>query len=103
MLNEKVTGYKDLPVYPDYPAQDVPSKADCGRYKFISMKQLCNITDARGLGRSSACNAFGGDNGDKPVQPDRQAWKWNRPGHRVKKFVLVSAVENYFGEIGVDW
>jgi len=29
-----------------------------------------------GKSRSFACNAFGGDNGDRAVQADRQAWVW---------------------------
>lgn len=79
MVNPKVTGYLDMPVYPDYPPQDIPSKAECRGYRFISMKQLCAIAKAHngGKGGSAACNAFGGDKGDIPVQPARQAWKWN--------------------------
>ena len=69
------------------------------------MKQLCDIAIAlsHGHGVSAACNEFGGDKGDVPVHPNRQAWRWNGPGHRINKFVLVSAVDNYFVEIGLKW
>jgi hypothetical protein len=98
-----VTGYLELTEYPDFPPQETPAKEDCEGYQFISMKQMCNITQAHGRHRSPACDDFGGDNGDIPVQPDRQTWKWKKPGHRIKKFVLVRAVENYFRAIGIDW
>jgi hypothetical protein len=100
---QKVTGYRELPEYPDYPAAEIPTKADCTGYIYISMKQLCNIAEAQGRGRSPACDAFGGDNGDIPVQHDRQAWIWKQRGHRIKKFVLISAVEKYFQEVSIDW
>jgi hypothetical protein len=99
----RVTGYLELTEYPDFPLQETPTRTDCEGYQFISMKQLCNITEAHGRHRSPACNDFGGDNGDIPVQPDRQAWKWKEPGHRIKKFVLVRAVDDYFRMIGIDW
>lgn len=102
-LNRKVTGYQELLEYPDYPAAEFPTKADCDGYIYMSMKQLCNISEAHGQKRPPACNAFGGDNGDIPVQPDRQAWIWKQPGHRIKKFVLISAVEKYFHEVGIEW
>jgi len=104
-LDRKVTGYLELIEYPDFPAEEFPTKADCDGYIYMSMKQLCNISEAydRGHDRSSACDAFGGDNGDIPVQPDRQAWKWIQPGHKRKKFVLISAVEKYFHEVGIEW
>jgi hypothetical protein len=102
-LDRKVTGYLELQEYPDYPAAEFPTKADCDEYVYMSMKQLCNIADKHGQKRSPACNAFGGDNGDIPVQPDRQAWKWKQSGHRIKKFVLISAVEKYFHEVEIEW
>ena len=102
-LDQKVTRYRELIEYPDYPAAEFPTKADCAGYIYISMKQLCNISEAHSQKRSPACNAFGGDNGDIPVQPDRQAWKWKQPGHRIKKFVLIRAVVNYFHEVGIEW
>lgn len=103
MIKNKVTGYLELEQYPDFPAEDVPSKDDCLGYQFISMVQLCNIAEALGISRSQACNAFGGDNGDIPVQPDRQAWVWSGGGHRRKKFVLIRAMQVYFLEIGLPW
>jgi hypothetical protein len=102
-LYPKVTGYLELIEYPDFPAAEFPTKGDCKGYIYMSMKQLCNIYEARFQKRSPACNAFGGDNGDIPVQPDRQAWVWKQPGHRIKKFVLISAVEKYFQEVGIEW
>lgn len=101
--DQKVTGYKELIEYPDYPSPEYPTKADCEGYTFISMVQLCNIAEKFNQKRKIACDAFGGDNGDIPVQSDRQAWKWNQPGHKRKKFVLISAAEKYFREVGIDW
>lgn len=102
-IDGRVTGYLYLTEYPEASPQDYPTKADCKGYKFMSMVQLCNIADAHGQSCSSVCNAFGGDKGDIPVQPDRQAWKWNGSGHKRVKFVQVSAVEDYFKIIGIDW
>lgn len=102
-FDQKVTGYLELLAYPDFPFPKYPTKADCQGYTYISMVQLCNISEKFGQTRRIACNAFGGDNGDIPVQPDRQAWKWKQPGHKRKKFVLICAVEKYFQEAGIDW
>jgi hypothetical protein len=96
-----VTGYIELSEYPNFPPQKSPAKADCAGYQYISMKQLCNITEGHGKGRSSACNAFGGDKGAIPVTPERQARRID--GHRIKKFVLVSAVDKYLKEVGIAW
>lgn len=102
-FDQKVTGYKELIEYPECPSPEYPTKADCNGYIFISMVQLCNIAKKYNQKRKTACDAFGGDNGDIPVKSERQAWKWEQPGHRRKKFVLISAVEKYFKEIGIDW
>jgi len=67
-MDQKVTGYKELDEYPDYPAAETPTKADCAGYTYMSMVQLCNISESLGKSRSFACNAFGGDNGDRAVQ-----------------------------------
>jgi hypothetical protein len=70
------------------------------------MAQLCRISKSfgiRGKGKSFACNAFGGDNGDKAVQADRQARVWTKGGYREKKFVLIRAVERFFEEEGLNW
>ena len=101
--DQKVTGYIELIEYPDYPSSEYPTKADCEGYTYISMKQLCNISEQYGQSRSIACNAFGGDKGKIPVQPDRQTWEWKQGGHKRKKFVLISAAEEYFREAGIDW
>ncbi len=102
-FDEKVTGYRELNEYPDYPANDRPSKADCEGFTFMSMVQLCNLSEKFGKSRSFACNAFGGDKGNRPVQADRQAWVWLKGGKRVKKFVLIRAVERFFEEEGFYW
>lgn len=102
-FDQKVTGTLELLEYPEYPSADKPTKADCEGYTYISMKQLCNISEKYGQGRPIACNAFGGDKGKIPVQPERQTWEWKRGGHKIKKFVLISAAENYFREAGIDW
>jgi hypothetical protein len=102
-MDQKVTGYKELDEYPDYPAAETPTKADCAGYTYMSMVQLCNISESLGKSRSFACNAFGGDNGDRAVQADRQAWVWSKGGKRVKKFVLIRAVVRFFEEEGLGW
>ena len=93
---QKVTGTQELLEYPEYPSSDEPTKADCDGYTFISMKQLCNISVKYGQGRSVACNAFGGDKGRIPIQPERQTWEWKQGGHKIKKFVLISAAKKLF-------
>ncbi|MAT45441.1 MAG: hypothetical protein CL609_24195 [Anaerolineaceae bacterium] len=103
MSIQKVTGYLFLNEYPEVPASEFPTKMDCVGYTYMSMVQLCNISEAFGNGRSSACNAFGGDNGAIPVQADRQTWVWNQSGHSRKKFVKIRAVLKYFEEVGLDW
>lgn len=103
ILETKVTGYFTLVEYPDSPEADFPTTMDCEGYIFISMVQLCNLAEKYGLTRSCACDAFGGDNGDIPVPIVRKAWICREPGHRRKKFVLISAVEKYFREVGVEW
>ena len=101
--DQKVTGYRTLDVYPDYPSAKTPSKADCEGSTYMSMVQLCNISESLGKSRSFACNAFGGDNGDRAVQADRQAWVWSKGGKQVKKFVLIRAVVRFFEEEGLSW
>lgn len=102
-FDQKVTGTLDLKEYPEYPVGEFPSKADCSGFIFMSMNQMCNISEKAGHGRSAACHAFGGDRGKIPVQPDRQTWEWKQGGHRIRKFVFVSAVAWYFQEVGIDW
>jgi hypothetical protein len=102
-FDQKVTGTLELLQYPDYPSANEPTKADCEGYTYISMKQLCNISVKYEQGRPIACNAFGGDGGKIPVQPERQTWEWKQGGHKIKKFVLISAAEKYFREAGIDW
>ena len=101
--DQKATGYKELKEYPEYPAAKEPTKADCDGYTYMSMVQLCNLSEKFGKSRSFACNAFGGDKGAIPVQSDRQAWVWGGGGKQVKKFVLISAVERFFEEERLPW
>lgn len=100
-LDGRVTGYIELSEYPNFPPQDLPTKADCAGYTYISMKQLCALAEQHGHSLHAACEAFGGDKGRIPVQPDRQARYIG--GHRIKKFVLISAVEEYFESLGIKW
>lgn len=72
----------------------------------MSMKQLCEIADSFNIyrkGGSFACNAFGGDKGKNKVQCDRKARKWYGGGKSTVKFVLISAVEEFFKEECLDW
>ncbi|PKO04064.1 MAG: hypothetical protein CVU41_18945 [Chloroflexi bacterium HGW-Chloroflexi-3] len=104
--DQKVTEYMELKEYPEFSPVKKPTKADCQGYKFMSMAQLCRISESfgiRGKGKSFACAAFGGDNGEKAVQADRQAWVWKKGGKSPVKFVLIRAVERFFEEEGLDW
>ena len=104
--DQKVTGYRELHEYPEFPEGKAPSKADCKRYTYMSMAQLCKISKnfgIRGKGGSFACNAFGGDKGAIPVQSDRQAWWWYKGRKSPVKFVLIRAVERFFEEEGLPW
>jgi len=102
-FDQKVVGYIPLDEYPEIPPFDKPSKADCKGYKFISVVQLCNLSESFGKSRGFAHNAFGGDKGDKAVQADRQAYWWFKGGKQSKKFVLIRAVERFFEEEGFNW
>jgi hypothetical protein len=97
----RVAGYIELSEYPDFPSQKFPTKADCAGYKYISMKQLCALAEHHDHSLHAACDAFGGNKGRIAVQPDRQARYI--AGHQTKKFVLVSAVEDYFKILGIKW
>ena len=101
--NQKTENYIYIDFYPEYPSPEIPTKADCEGFTYMSMKQLCNISESLGKSRSFACDAFGGDKGKYDVQIDRKARKWDGKGKRVKKFVLVSAVEKFFEEAGLNW
>ncbi|MHB8136065.1 MAG: uracil-DNA glycosylase family protein [Anaerolineaceae bacterium] len=101
--DQKVTGYLELNKYPEYPAAKEPSKLDCEGFTYMSMVQLCNLSEKFGKSRSFACNAFGGDKGAIPVQSDRQVWVWLMGGKQVKKFVLIRALERFFDEEGLPW
>ncbi len=83
---------------PDTPLNKIPTRQDCEGYTFMTMVQLCNIAESKGIGRSRACNAFGGDKGKHKVVSERMA---RTDGFR--KFVLVSAVVDYFKELGIKW
>ena len=86
---------------PATPPQGTPTRLECEGYEYMTMVQLCNISEAHGMGRSKACNAFGGDRGKYKVQSVRMA---RLPKNQPKrKYVLVSAVIDYFAEIKVTW
>ncbi|MBI9045407.1 MAG: hypothetical protein JEZ06_13030 [Anaerolineaceae bacterium] len=93
-----ISGYVKLNEFPNIPSQKYPTKHECVGYEYMSMVQLCNIAQANNRSRSSACIAFGGDNGNRPVIHERQARVFNS-----RKFVLVNAVNNYFSEVGIIW
>jgi hypothetical protein len=95
--------YIYLAIDPPTPEEKYPSKADCLRFEYIRMAQLCEITDQKGLGRSRACNAFGGDKGQYQVVIERMA---RAVMHKTqpRKFVLTTAVISYLKELGIeDW
>jgi len=102
-LEKSETYYHELEDYPDYPATDKPSKSECKGYTFMSMVQVCNLAETFGKSRGFAHRAFGGDRGAIKVQSDREPWFWEKGGKKVKKFVLVRAVERFFEEEGFDW
>lgn len=101
--DQKNENYIALDKYPDYPSTKTPSKADCDGYTYMSMVQLCNISESLGKSRSFACNAFGGDKGKYEVELARKARKWYGGGKRTVKFVLIRAVEEFFKEEGLNW
>lgn len=90
--------YVYLKTLPETPSQKVPPSADCKGYEYMTMVQLCNIAEEHGFGRSKACNAFGGDDGKYHVLSVRKARVFDN-----RKYVLVSAVIDYFNEFGIVW
>jgi|GEM_PF-495262 len=95
--------YLDNP--PDTPipsSGDVLVKTDCAGFAYMTMAQFCKIAEVQKKGGSRACNAFGGDRGKCKVASDRKtraAWV----GRKLRKYVLVSAAEQYFRENGIRW
>ncbi len=83
---------------PATPLNKIPTRHECKSYEFMTMAQLCNIAESNGIGRSKACNAFGGDKGKHKVIIERMA---RTDG--IRKYVLVSAVFDYFEELGINW
>ncbi|KAF0110103.1 MAG: hypothetical protein FD147_1888 [Chloroflexi bacterium] len=99
---EKLSGYIYLEKIPVTPAQSTPSKEQSRMYEYMTMVQLCNIAEAHGMTRSMACNAFGGDKGLKEVEPARMA-RVILIGNKLRKFVLVNAVIDYYQREGIQW
>lgn len=95
-------GYNEIPFAPPVPKEDWPTKEQCRGFQFISMVQLCNIAEAKTSKRHTVYLAFGGDNGEKAVIPERQTWEAPHENKRWK-YVLVSAVNAYFTEVGIEW
>lgn len=96
--SEKKDNYIYLNSVPSIPAELTPTRDQCFGYEFMTMVQFCNIAETHGLGRSRACNAFGGDRGKYRVISDRMARVYNG-----RKFVLIRAADAYFKELGIDW
>jgi hypothetical protein len=92
--------YMWLPIDPPTPKKPYPTKNECEKFEFIKMSQLCEITQRHGLGRSPACEAFGGDRGRNKVSPERQA---RAVEHKksVRKYVLTTAAIEYLRQVGI--
>ncbi len=95
---QNANNYIYMDKFPSIPGQGTPTREECFGYEFMTMVQFCNIAEEHGIGRSRACNAFGGDRGKYQVISDRLARVFNG-----RKFVLVRAVDEYFKELGIDW
>lgn len=94
--------YIFLSAPPPTPPQKAPHRSECAGHEFITMVQLCNIAEKLGLTRRTACYAFGGDRGVILVEPARMA-RAAFVGKQLRKYVLVSAVEDFFQEKGIAW
>jgi hypothetical protein len=94
--------YIFLDAAPEVPAQWKPTRSQCSGYDYMSMVQLCNIAEKFGMTRSFACNAFGGDKGKYKVEPARMA-RAVMIGNILRKFVLTSAVAEFFSENNIPW
>ena len=102
VANQKGLNYNFLDSEPPTPSLKSPRKIDCAEYEYITMVQLCNIAEDHNLTRSNACNAFGGDRGKYVVEPERMA-RAVMVGNKLRKYVLVSAVAEYFKEHNINW
>lgn len=93
--------YLDMP--PDTPfTSNNPSRADFESYEYMTMVQLCDIAENCGRTRGWAHDAFGGDRGKYSVEPARMA-RVAYVGKQLRKYVLVSAVSDFFNEHGIPW
>lgn len=102
-MNTSRDNYIFLPIDPPTPKEKYPSKAECLKYEFIKMSQLCEIAEKHKIGGSRACNAFGGDKGQKKVVTERMA-RAVIHNTQPRKYVLTSSVISYFKEFGLgDW
>jgi len=54
------TGYNEIPFAPHVPIQDIPTKAECQGYQFISMVQLCKIATEHNWSLHTACRHSAG-------------------------------------------
>ena len=99
-MTKKLEGdYIELKSPPATPPNKIPTRQECEGYDYMFMTQLCNIAEFKfNIGRSKACNAFGGDKGKHKVISVRKARIYDG-----RKYVLVSAVIDYFAELGLDW
>lgn len=90
-----------LAIDPRTPKDKYPTKADCLKFEYIRMAQLCEITQQKGYGRSRACNAFGGNKGQYKVITDRMA---RAVMHQTqpRKYVLTAVAISYLKEFGIE-
>lgn len=100
-MNDYDGNYVWLKMDPSTPIEKYPLIYKCKDFEFMKMSQLCEIAERHGLGRSPACNAFGGDRGKFKVSNDRQA-RAVKHGKTVRKFVLSTAAITYLAEKGIN-
>ena len=92
-----------LAEFPDVPDEKIriPTRQQCWELKYIYMTQLCNIAEHFGIGRSAACNAFGGNRGREDVCDERKPYEI-MAGAKKRKFVKSSAAICYFCKMGIE-
>lgn len=56
---ETAVGYVELSRYPEFPCSSEPTRMDCVGYTYMSMVQLCNLSEKLGRTRGFAHRAFG--------------------------------------------
>jgi len=103
LMNDIPGNYVWLAIDPPTPKEKYPSKEECLKFDYLKMSQLCEISEKKKIGRSRACNAFGGDKGQYKVVSERQS-RAVRHKSQPRKYVLTTAAIAYLREFGVtDW